>query len=609
MSFDQDSRPDGFQDTTLQPAPKRIVICCDGTWQSSVTNVDNVPSNITRIARYLLKVGKDTKGEQWQQLVYYDAGIGTGASSMEAAREGMTGSGFVGNVIEAYNFIVLNYNPGDQIFCFGFSRGAYTARAVAGLVTDIGIVKPRDMQDFPELYRTYQQYKDSNMFRKSKAWREWVSGVRLFDAAQKDLPEGFRQSPYQWKKRPHGAAPESTRWVEAVGVFDTVGSLGVPDVEGLFRYTINFLAHKIPAEEFGFHNVALSPYIKHAYHAMALDEHRKPFDTTMWHLYPGDGTARTHQPVSELKEKLNQLRDTDGTHEAEIQKAWENLVDAEMHEELKGSNSKLKQVWFPGHHINIGGGSNDLLKDKLGDLEQISTITLAWMVEQLKEHLAFELNAMNLWNQDRFLLLQPFIQSHLDDHAKYKNNWLVKKINNMLAKDKNDPWNDGNKTRFKVLATEALQDWATGPFVDEFENMKKAGSKYRTPGEYRDKNAPKDVRGGTEEEIHPTVWYRMRQLGNDYQPVPLKGFERKQKESPDGVSYEWVKGSVRIPESRIDGMQSIERSCLVGDTAKKSMGGLDKEYSVDSSEAKALDGPLEAPGSRQNHGFQPNQGF
>lgn len=82
MNFDQDFRPSGFQDTTLKPAPKRIVICCDGTWQSSVTNVDNVPSNITRIARYLLKVGKDAKGEQWQQLVYYYAGIGTGASSL-----------------------------------------------------------------------------------------------------------------------------------------------------------------------------------------------------------------------------------------------------------------------------------------------------------------------------------------------------------------------------------------------------------------------------------------------------------------------------------------------------------------------------------------------
>lgn len=110
---------------------------------------------------------------------------------------------------------------------------------------------------------------------------------------------------------------------------------------------------------------------------MALDEHRKPFDTTMWHLYPGDGTAKTHKPVSELKERLEKLRDTHGTTEAEIQKAWENLVDAEMHEELKGSNSKLKQVWFPGVHINIGGGSDDVFKDKLGDFERESNQVLS----------------------------------------------------------------------------------------------------------------------------------------------------------------------------------------------------------------------------------------
>ncbi len=83
--------------------------------------------------------------------------------------------------------------------------------------------------------------------------------MRFFDPAQKNLPVEWRQSPYQWKKRPHGAAPESTRWVEAVGVFDTVGALGVPDVEGWFSYSINFLAHKVPAEKFGFRNVVLSP--------------------------------------------------------------------------------------------------------------------------------------------------------------------------------------------------------------------------------------------------------------------------------------------------------------------------------------------------------------
>lgn len=81
--------------------------------------------------------------------------MGTGVTDLEAKVQGGTGLGFFGNVIEVYNFVVLNYNLGDQIFCLGFSRGAYTARAVARLVTDIGIIRPRDMQDFPKLYSLY----------------------------------------------------------------------------------------------------------------------------------------------------------------------------------------------------------------------------------------------------------------------------------------------------------------------------------------------------------------------------------------------------------------------------------------------------------------------
>lgn len=133
MDFDGDSRLGGFVDTSLVPAPKRIIICCDGTWQSSVTNVTNIPSNVTRIVRYLTKIGKDNDGKVWQQVVYYDAGIGTGVSDLEAKRQGGTGSGFVENVIEAYNFIVNNYNLGDQIFCFGFSRGAVSTIKILSL--------------------------------------------------------------------------------------------------------------------------------------------------------------------------------------------------------------------------------------------------------------------------------------------------------------------------------------------------------------------------------------------------------------------------------------------------------------------------------------------
>lgn len=254
----------GFQDTTLTSKPKRIIICCDGTWQSSVSNVNNVPSNVTRLARYLTKVGRDNDGNEWEQLVFYDAGIGTGVSALEAKREGGTGSGFVGNVIEAYNFIVLNYSLGDQIFCIGFSRGAYTARAVAGLVTDIGVIQPRDMQDFPELYRLYQAHEDSHMFRKSATWREWIEGKPLFDPSQRNVPEGWKQSPFAWEKRPHVAAPEASRWVEAVGVFDTVGALGIPKIvgwKGAIANPVLELVGKrwIPIEKAGFHNVGLSP--------------------------------------------------------------------------------------------------------------------------------------------------------------------------------------------------------------------------------------------------------------------------------------------------------------------------------------------------------------
>jgi hypothetical protein len=112
--------------------------------------------------------------------------------------------------------------------------------------------------------------------------------------------------------------------------------------------------------------------IKNAYHAMALDEHRKPFDTTMWH-YPADGVAVTEKPAAsskDLRDKWNDVRDTDEATEAELAKAWDDLIGAEMYEELKGAHSNLLQVWFPGVHINIGGGSDDLLKDKKGDFER-----------------------------------------------------------------------------------------------------------------------------------------------------------------------------------------------------------------------------------------------
>ena len=239
-------------------------------------------------------------------------------------------------------------------------------------------------------------------------------------------------------------------------------------------------------------------------------------------------------------------------------------------------------------------------------------ITLAWMVEQMKIHLAFTISVDPLMSQDRFILMRGAVDELIAQ--KKKDHWLIKKIDGLLAKEpKADPWNDGNKTRTKVLAADALRGWGTGPIIDSFQGeMKKAGSQYRTPGEYKEAKlqSGKVVKlGKTNEYIHPTVQYRKAQLGSEYDPVPLKSFKRQlRKENGKVVGYEWVKNDVRIPEYQIGGMTSIERSCVVSQAARAFMGRIDKDLGIDSWEARTLDAPPQ-PAVPENQGFQPNTGF
>ena len=218
---------------------RRLIVCCDGTWQSSVTDKENVPSNVTKLCRVLDRFGTDKKNpnKKWQQVVYYDSGIGTGnLSSTESVRQGGTGAGLAENVIEAYNFIVLNYETGDEICCFGFSRGAYTARAVAGLVTDIGVIQPLEMQYFPQVYRAYMNNHDSKMrFKDSGHWKR-LAGI---EPPLKEEDPVLRLKPN-----------DESREVKVIGVWDTVGSLGVPDIGPFNNGNLR--------KKFGFHNVKLS---------------------------------------------------------------------------------------------------------------------------------------------------------------------------------------------------------------------------------------------------------------------------------------------------------------------------------------------------------------
>ena len=215
------------KDAKTHPSRKRIIICCDGTWQSAVSGKKNVPSNVTRLCRALNSVGTDEHGNQWQQIVWYDSGIGTTSGPLGQKIEGAIGLGLEGNVLEAYNFLVLNYKPGDQIMCFGFSRGAFTARTIAGLVSDIGICSKQDLNRFPDLWEVYKKSKPGERFYCSDLWFEWMDG-------KADEDQGARGDSFIFEKRPEGDwAQEGSRDVEVVGVYDTVSALGMPEVLGM----------------------------------------------------------------------------------------------------------------------------------------------------------------------------------------------------------------------------------------------------------------------------------------------------------------------------------------------------------------------------------------
>lgn len=146
---------------------------------------------------------------------------------------GGNGAGLLDNVIEAYNFIINNYTPGDALYFFGFSRGAFTARACAGLVWEVGILRPSSMPEFIELYKTYIDAGDfTTDFARTEAWEEFKRR------------KGGR----------HAVVGSYMQEVEVIGVFDTVGALGVPDLGHVI--TFDNSAFRQPYQ---FHDVELNP--------------------------------------------------------------------------------------------------------------------------------------------------------------------------------------------------------------------------------------------------------------------------------------------------------------------------------------------------------------
>ncbi|KAF2132662.1 hypothetical protein P153DRAFT_382281 [Dothidotthia symphoricarpi CBS 119687] len=497
-----------------QPWGRRLVVCCDGTWQSSVSGRENVPSNVTKLCRLIARIGleRDNPSKKWHQVVYYDSGIGTGdISQFESGWQGGTGAGLAENVIEAYNFIVMNYEPGDEIFCFGFSRGAYTARAVAGLVSDIGVMRPIDMEFFPEVYRAYTTNEKGFEFRETKAWEWFVKGKlskegeQLEKAGTKFLDDEKFQAEV-WEIPPHGelAINPASRRVKVVGVWDTVGSLGVPDVIGIDNADKRL--------QFGFHNVKLSQNIEHAYQALALNERRESFRPTLWYIPYG---------------------------------MTEDVPD-------------LKQVWFPGVHINCGGGSDDCQKDMEGDLENISMATLTWMLQCVSPFLTIDKSAFNdyLHKHQQWLNKIRFACTYHHTKSESTAQRLWHKVPNILH---------FNETPDALIPTPRDPPhahktfdygWGIGPLKDPFSGIYYLnGTHPRDPGHeaieaYHPKAkeqqwTPLTDLGRTHEYIHPIVYHRRLVRGWDaYSPL-RQGWTRMHKrlEDDNKERFWWYKTS------------------------------------------------------------------
>lgn len=263
---------------------KRLVVCCDGTWNQ----LHNFPTNVVKLAQAIKPIASDRVA----QVVYYQAGLGT--KWYDRIPGGAFGWGIDYNIKSAYEFLCFNYEPGDEIYLFGFSRGAYTARSLAGMIYCSGLL-PR--QNIGKVQIAYNLYRHRDIRPGSDTAKQFRSnyGVQV---------DGEHQIP-----------------ITLLGCWDTVGSLGVPNLIPLVSQWIN--------QKYQFHDTELNRKIQTALHAVAVDERRKVFDVTP------------------------------------------------MNQSSKNPAQRVHQIWFPGGHGCVGGGTPENCK--------LSDNALLWMINTVTD--------------------------------------------------------------------------------------------------------------------------------------------------------------------------------------------------------------------------------
>jgi hypothetical protein len=247
---------------------RHLIVCCDGTWQNAAKK-----SNVSRLCEAVVTPAGHPEP-------HYIEGPGVSRNPVNALRGGLTGADLSRGILDGYRWLAQEYRPGDRIALFGFSPGAYTARSIAGMIGRAGLVA-RPGGDRPDdldraVARAYARYRE---LRAAPPGTAPDTGLPLaYEPGDPDIPVTF------------------------IGVWDTVGALGIPAYIGVPDL---FGSRK----RYEFLDVRLNPHIPHARHAVSLDEMRSPFRPTLWR------DVAPHQDV--------------------------------------------KQVWFPGDHCDVGGGHRE----------------------------------------------------------------------------------------------------------------------------------------------------------------------------------------------------------------------------------------------------------
>jgi Uncharacterized alpha/beta hydrolase domain (DUF2235) len=267
---------------------KALFVFCDGTWNTPDHRDRGIPAptNVVRLRAALEP--QDALGRE--QRVYYHPGVGTDGSLLQRVAGGAYGQGLAQNIESAYGWLSQNYEAGDDIYLFGFSRGAFTVRSLSGLIRHAGLPK----------------------------------GMRLpSDAHWKFVKEAYASYRTQKPFRPSAEVSHDPHVsVAFVGVWDTVGSLGIPDDMALLNELDD-------PDSWRFHDTRLGAHVRCARHAVAMDERRASFTATLW-------TDEHGLPLED---------------------------------------ERVRQVWFPGVHCDVGGGYAEC---------GLSDAALRWMIDEVQ---------------------------------------------------------------------------------------------------------------------------------------------------------------------------------------------------------------------------------